>query len=272
MLLKVLFIAAIAAAGLASAVRLFEARFAFFPSKGETTTPADEGVPFTSTAVRTADGEQLRAWALPHPSPRAQILYFHGNGGNLSIWAPILAGIHRQGFSVNVIDYRGYGASTGRPTERGLYRDADAAVDWIWSERHTDAPLIYWGRSLGATIAAYAASKRPPDGLILEAGFSNARSLLRSSPPLRFLALFSSYRFPTADFVQRTRVPVLIMHGDADRVIPFESGVELFAHIREPKQFVAIRGGDHNDLTPASPEAYWDAVRKFVASVESKAS
>jgi fermentation-respiration switch protein FrsA (DUF1100 family) len=260
-------VAVLGAIGLAAGVRLFEPKFAFFPSTGETLTPLDFGVPYETSVITTADGERLRAWLLPHAAPRAVILYFHGNGGNLSMWAPILAGIYERGYTVRAIDYRGYGASTGRPSERGLYQDVDATVEWAARDTAGTAPIVYWGRSLGVTMAAYASTVRPPDGLILESGFSSARALLRSSPPLRFLALFSTYRFPTSDFLSRGRAPVLVMHGDADRVIPFAAGKALFETIAAPKQFVAIPNGDHNDAVPADPDTYWAAVLGFTSSL-----
>jgi fermentation-respiration switch protein FrsA (DUF1100 family) len=108
---------------------------------------------------------------------------------------------------------------------------------------------------------------RKPDGLILEAGFTDARSLLRSSPPLALLALFSTYRFPAAEFVQRAATPALVMHGDRDQVVPFEVGRALYERIGGPKRFFAVAGGDHNDPEPADPRAYWDAVAQFVATL-----
>lgn len=265
-MIKIVVIALAAIAALAIIVRAIESRFAFFPSRGETTTPEDFGIGFERITLTASGGVTLRGWSMPHASPRAGILYFHGNGGNLSVWAPILAGIHRRGYAIHAFDYRGYGESTGRPSEQGLYRDVDAALGWAW-ERAGEAPLVYWGRSLGTTMAAYAASKRAPAGLILESGFVDARSLLRASPPMALLSLFASYRFPTARWLDEVRVPVLVMHGDRDRVIPFANGQALFERIAAPKQFVAIRGADHNDAAPPDPKAYWDAIDAFVASL-----
>jgi hypothetical protein len=263
--IKIILVALAAIALLAVMVRAIESRFAFFPSPGETTTPDEFGIAYQRVSLTAAGGVTLRGWSMPHPSPRARILYFHGNGGNLSVWAPILAGIHRRGYTLHAFDYRGYGASTGRPSERGLYRDVDAAVEWPWPG--PSAPLVYWGRSLGATMAAYAAAKRPPHGLILESGFTDARSLLRGSPPMAFLSLFSSYRFPTAGWLENVRCPVLVLHGDDDRVIPFAAGRALFDRIAGPKQFVVIRGGDHNDVAPPDAGAYWSAIDAFIASL-----
>jgi fermentation-respiration switch protein FrsA (DUF1100 family) len=264
---KILLAALIVIAVLAVAVRALESRLAFFPSVGESVTPEDFGVPYEKASLAAADGVSLRGWSMPHPSPRALIVYFHGNGGNLSVWAPILVGINRQGYAVRAFDYRGYGASTGRPSERGLYRDVDAAVEWAWRAGGRGVPVVYWGRSLGTTMAAYAATRRSPDGLILEAGFPDMRALLGASSPLAILSLFSSYRFPTAGWLNGVRSPVLVMHGDNDHVIPFAAGRALFDRITGPKQFVAIPGGDHNDAAPPDPKAYWAAINAFIASL-----
>lgn len=253
--------------GLAGLVRVIEPSFAFFPSAGEDTTPAELGASFESIMIPTADGERLRAWRLPAEAPRAHIIYFHGNGGNLSVWAPILVNVARRGYSVLAVDYRGYGLSSGRPTERGLYRDVDAVVDRAWREADGRTPIVYWGRSLGTAMAAYAATIKPPAGIILESGFPDARTLARISPVLAFLALFSTLRFPTADFMQRVPSPRLVLHGDADSVIPFAQGRALFDRLAEPKQFVTIRGGDHNDISPPDPSAYWSAVDNFISSL-----
>ena len=208
------------AALLAVLVRFLEPRLAFFPSAGETTTPRDLGIAYEALAIETTDGERLFTWLLLHPKPSALVIYFHGNGANLSTWTPILAGIARQGYSVLAFDYRGYGLSSGRPTEKGLYRDVDAIVEYVWTRMKPSTPVIYWGRSLGVSMAAYAATQHAPARLILESGFPDARSLFRAPSPMALLALFSTYRFPAARFLRGSEVPVLVMHGDADTVIP----------------------------------------------------
>src|SRR5437899_14112 len=147
--MRAVIILVISAVGLLMFVRWLEPRFAFFPSKGETTTPAQFGVDFTPAQVSTQDGERLRAWLLRATDPRALIVYFHGNGGNLSVWAPIVSDLARHGYDVLAFDYRGYGLSTGTPTEKGIYRDADAVVEHASTLRHEPRPIVYWGRSLG---------------------------------------------------------------------------------------------------------------------------
>lgn len=249
-------------------VRWIEPRLAFFPFAGESDTPRDFGVPFEAITVDTHDGERLRAWIMRAPDARARVVYFHGNGGNLSNWAPTLASIVRRGYSVFAFDYRGYGVSTGRPTERGLYRDVDAVVARAWSDdRDGGAPLVYWGRSLGCSMAGYAATVRAPAGVIVEAGFTDARAAVRGSPPLALLSFLASYRFPAGEFLNRANVPVLQLHGDRDSVIPYELGRELHDRLTVPKQFVTIPGGDHNDTVPADAAAYWGAIDGFAASL-----
>lgn len=246
-------------------VRWVEPRVAFFPFPGETTTPREFGVSYEPLTIETADGERLRAWMMRASGSRGLIVYFHGNGGNLSNWAPILAGIVGRGYSLLAVDYRGYGVSTGRPSERGLYRDVDAVITVAQRERQPGVPLIYWGRSLGASMAAYAASTSPPDGVILEAGFPDARAAMRGSGVMSVLALASSYEFPAARFMQAVRVPALVIHGDRDSVIPFALGRELYEGLSGPKAFVVVRGGDHNDATPADAD-YWPAVDRFITA------
>jgi uncharacterized protein len=247
-------------------VRWLEPRFAFFPSAGETTTPAEFGVAFEPETIATADGERVRVWRMKAAKPRAIVVYFHGNGGNLSAWAPILSDIVRHGYDVIAFDYRGYGVSTGRPSERGLRRDADAIVEYAARSHEPSRPLVYWGRSLGTAIAAYASTRRRPDRLILEAGFPDAAALVRSSPPLAVLSLFSSYRFPTAEHANAGGAPILVMHGTADTVVPFARGRALYDRLTGAKRFVEIAGGDHNDARPADERTYWRSIDTFIAS------
>jgi fermentation-respiration switch protein FrsA (DUF1100 family) len=127
-------------------------------------------------------------------------------------------------------------------------------------------PTIYWGRSLGGVMAAFAASRRPPDGLVLEASFPDARSAVAGSP-LWVLTFLSSYRLSAAAWLESVRCPTLVLHGTADSVIGFPLGRRLFEAVKGPKRFVAIEGGDHNDATPIAPDVYWGAVDAFVASL-----
>ncbi|MGH9202397.1 MAG: alpha/beta hydrolase [Vicinamibacterales bacterium] len=263
-----LVLAAIGLAVVAGLVRLVEPRLAFFPLPGGNETPAQYGIPYTPLTISTVDGERIHVWHLPRADAQAQVVYFHGNGGNLSLWSDVLVGLWRQRFDVIAFDYRGYGLSTGRPSEDGLYRDVDATTGVVGDRlRRPDLSLLYWGRSLGATMAAYAAAAQAPDGVVLEAGYPSARAVLETNPVMWLLSWLSSYQFPTARWMASVQVPTLVLHGDADSVIPYRLGQRLYEAIPGPKRFVTIAGGDHNDVEPRAGNAYWVAVAEFVRSL-----
>jgi uncharacterized protein len=248
-----------------------EPRLTFFPSVGETETPATLGLQYRPLSIRTADGETIAAWWIPNEAARADVVYFHGNGGNLSLWLPILAGVQASGLNVLAFDYRGYGRSTGSPTEKGLYRDADAVLAELALLRQeadrgdVRRPIIYWGRSLGGPVAAYATTVTRPDGLILESTFAEKRAVLGRQVLLRTLNLLASFHFETARMLRDFKGPTLVMHGDSDSVVPYAAGRALFEQVHEPKRFVTLRGADHNDLHPATSREYWEAVKDLVA-------
>jgi uncharacterized protein len=257
----------VALAALKLLVWWLEPRMAFFPIRGVQQTPAEYKLDFEDLTIQTADGEALHAWWLPAPEPRAQVIFWHGNGGNLALWLDVIAGLRRQEFSVLAVDYRGFGASTGRPSEQGLYLDADAAVR-VFEERLRQAgvPVIHWGRSIGTAVAAYTAASTPPDALVLESPFPDVVAIIGGNPVMRFLHLFSSYRFPVSEFLERYDGPLLVIHGDADRIIPFRAGRRVYEEARgDRKTFVPIPSADHNDLHLVNRVQYWQAIDAFVA-------
>ena len=246
-----------------------EPRMAFFPLRGVQQTPENVGLPYTDVSIRTTDGETLHGWWLEHPEPRAQVIFWHGNGGNLSLWLEVIAGIRRRGFSVLAVDYRGYGASTGRPSERGIYRDAEAtAGEFARRFRRGSAPVIYWGRSIGCPVAASSISTARPDALVLESPMPHVRAVLRTNPIMWALSFLSSYRFPTSRFLQGYDGPLLVIHGEVDSIVPLSAGQQVFENARTSrKTFVSIPGADHNDLHVVNSAAYWRAIDEFVAGV-----
>ena len=251
--------------GLWALVAWLQPRMAFFPWRGIQQTPESAGIPYTDLKITTADGVTLHGWWIEHPSPRGLVVYWHGNGGNLSLWMDVLLDIHRRGFSVVAVDYRGYGASDGSPSEKGLYRDAEAVSDYVARNRaRPGLRTIYWGRSLGCAVASYAAAKSPPAALILESPFPNVRALFVGNPVMLGLSVFSTYRFATASHLQDYRGPLLVIHGDADSIIPFSAGRKVYDRAPGgPKTFAVLRGADHNDVHGSHPD-YWPAVDRFL--------
>lgn len=250
------------------AVSGLEPAMVFFPSRGEDDTPARLGIRYEALRLRTSDGVEIAAWQLEPESPRADIVYFHGNGGNLSLWLPVYATLHSFGYRVLAIDYRGYGLSGGTPSEEGLYRDAEAAVRHAVRTRGDAArPLVYWGRSLGGPVAAAAARVAAPHGLVLESTFPDKASVVRAMPLLRLLNVLARYRFSTVDALRGFDRPVLVVHAERDSVIPFRLGRELFERLEAPKRFVTLVEGDHNDLFDARHMTYWRPVQAFIEAL-----
>ena len=246
-------------------VRWLQPKMAFFPWAGVQRTPAAAGIPFRDVEITTSDGIRLHGWWMEHAAPRAAVIYWHGNGGNLSLWLDVLADIHRRGFSVLAVDYRGYGASAGAPSERGIYLDAQAATAYYEQHlRRPDVRTLYWGRSLGCSVASHAATGTTPDAMILESPFPDVRSLFAGNVVMTTLGLFASYRFPTSEHLRGYSGPLLVLHGDADSIIPFRSGQQVYdsAHTSR-KTFVVLEGADHNDVHAGHP-AYWPAVDRFL--------
>lgn len=259
-------------------VTLAEPNLVFFPLRGESDTPSMLGIPYQPLQLETSDGERIAAWQLDPPQPIADVVYFHGNGGNLSVWLPVLATMHRMNLRVLAIDYRGYGLSSGTPSEDGLYRDAEAAVRSALAARipadgqerpppGAGRPLVYWGRSLGGPVAAAAARAAAPDGLILESSFADKAAVVRSSPLLRALNLLARYRFPTVEMLRDYRNPVLVLHARDDTVVPYALGVELYERLSPPRRFVPLANTDHNDLFPPDRDDYWRPILEFVAKL-----
>ena len=266
--LRLLVFLVVAMAAMKLLVWWLEPKMAFFPFKGVQETPTSLGVAFTELRIPTADGETLHAWWFEHASPRAQIVYWHGNGGNLSLWMPVLVDLHQRGFSVLAVDYRGYGDSTGKASEQGIYRDGEAATAYFRERlQKPKVPTIYWGRSLGCSVASYTATRTPPSGLVLESPFPDVAFLFTKNPVMRFLSVFSTYRFATSKHLEQYSGPLLVVHGDADSIIPFNAGKRVFDSApTKSKTFAVLPGADHNDVYASHPQ-YAAIIDRFVSTI-----
>jgi len=239
----------------------------YFPTRLGNTTPATWGIPYADARIATPDGETLGGWWCARPEPGAPVLLFlHGNAGNREDRLHNVAGLWRAGISVLIIDYRGYGDSTGRPEEDGLYRDGAAAFDWL-AERVGGRPIALFGRSLGGAVAARVALERPVARLVLESTFTSAREMARRMLPLPGIDKLVRSRFDTLAAVERLTVPLLVIHGEADEMIPFAMGQALHAAAGSAdKTLRAVPGGHHNDTYLVAGEAYWGWLRDFLGA------
>lgn len=213
------------------------------------------------------DGTRLHGWYFPSQQNSRTIIYFHGNGGNISNLDWLGESLARRGFGVLLFDYRGYGLSSGSTfDEEDLYLDGDAAWEFVVKEKKA-APetVVLYGQSLGTAIAADTASRNKAGALILESGFSSASSLAETALPWlpRFLHRLGRNRFESARKLESVRIPVLVSHGDPDEVIPTNEGRALFAAANEPKQLLIVPGAGHNVFGSAGT-AYLDQLDEFI--------
>ncbi|MCS6974128.1 MAG: alpha/beta hydrolase [Cyclobacteriaceae bacterium] len=229
-------------------IGFFQDRFIFQPVRLDSAYTFSFSSDFTEHFIPTADGEKVNALLFhPHDSTRGLLVYFHGNAGNLTRWGEIAGKLSAHGYHVLVIDYRGYGKSTGRPSEKGLYADAKAAIQW--ASQNIPIPLrVIYGRSLGTAVAANAARVYQPDLLILETPFDELKGAVRPSlkPFLKIVPL--KYSFPTAQYLAGLTCPVLIGHGTEDEIVSPESALRLKSVLKPTDVFILVEGGDHNNL------------------------
>ncbi len=210
--------------------------------------------------VPTSGGERIAAVYLPNPAATYTVLFSHGNAEDLGWVLPSLPPLRDLGFGVFAYDYRGYGLSQGRASEQHVYADIDAAYDYLTRElRVPAARIILYGRSLGAGAAVDLAARQSVGGLIVESPFLTAFRVMTRIP------LFPFDRFRNVDKIGRVRCPVLVMHGEADEIVPLWHGQQLFERAPGPKMFLAVPGAHHNDFLWVAGARYVTALRDFEA-------
>ncbi len=263
----ILVYAAIAYVTFAFVMFLLQSRLIYYPnmpSRAVTATPDQAGLIYERVEFAAKDGVRLDGWFLPAEMPRGVLLFFHGNAGNISHRLESLRIFRDLGLSTFIFDYRGYGRSEGKVSEQGTYRDAEAAWLYLTVERGVpEQSIVYFGRSLGASIAAHLAMTHVPKALILESAFTSAPDVAaRTYPflPVRWLARF---QYNTREYLKSVTAPVLIVHSPQDEIIRFEHGRALFASANEPKRFLEILGG-HNEGFLVSGKTYVDAIDAFL--------
>ena len=215
--------------------------------------------------LRARDGVQLHAWWLEAAGSRVATLYLHGNGGNLAYRPGHLQAMVAAGSSVLILDYRGYGRSSGRPTERGLYRDADAAYDYLIGDGYLSRQIVVHGESLGSAVAVDLAAHRPCGGVILECPFPSIAYMAGRLVPL--LGPLFVRGFDTRRKIAQVNAPILIIHGDDDRRVPHAAGCELFEAAREPKSFWTVEGARHLTIVEVGGVRYRERLQSFYESI-----
>jgi len=231
----------------------------YFPETVRTM-PAAAGLPQAEElTLDTADGETIIAWHVPPRGGSPVVIYFHGNGGSLRMRVDRFAGLVAHGIGLLAVSYRGYGGSTGSPTEAGLIEDARTA--YAFANQRYPERIVPWGESLGSGVAIALAAEKPVSRVILDAPFTSAVDIAAALywfMPVRFV-MRDTFRSDLR--IAQVKAPVLILHGDADAVVPIAYGERLYAMIPGEKQMVRFAGGEHVDL---DRHGALDAALKFL--------
>ena len=250
-------------------MEVLENRLIFFPDKRIEATPRDWGLAYEEISFKTQDGLSLHGWWIPGTGSPLTILWFHGNGGNISYR---LDNINRRhdllGANIFIFDYRGYGRSEGGASEEGTYKDGDAAIRYLHSREDIDpAKIVFLGESLGSAVAVEMATRHDCAALILEAPFLSIPEMAKVSFPFLPIGSLLQTRYDTLSKIGQVRVPLLIVHGEDDEIVPFRHGQRLFEAASEPKELYVIKQARHNDLYLIGGQAYLETLARFLGRI-----
>ncbi|MDH4046093.1 MAG: alpha/beta hydrolase [Gemmatimonadota bacterium] len=242
-----------------------------FPVRGDPTgAPADHGLAGRAVTIETPDGERLAAWYLPPPAvstPAPAVLWFHGNAEWVSGFAPLIRELRPAEAGLLIVDYRGYGSSTGRATVAGVSRDGLAAWDWLAAQPEIDAArLVVYGRSIGSGPALHVAAHRAVAGVIVESAFTSLRALAKRHYPI-FPSALAGSGFDNLAHIRRISAPILLIAGQHDRIVPLTMSRVLTAAAAGSAELWIIPGADHNSTYLMGGDEYGRRFRAFVSRV-----
>jgi fermentation-respiration switch protein FrsA (DUF1100 family) len=263
--LKWLLILAVAGyAGLLALMYAFQRSLMYFPDATRQA-PAAAGLPQAEEVTfQSGDGERLIAWHIPPRGDKPVVLYFQGNAGGLDLRAERFTWLTADGTGLVALCYRGYGGSSGRPTEDGLLRDAAAAYDFA-VKRYAARRIVLFGESLGSAVAVALAAERVVAGLILDAPFTSAADVGAAAYPFAPVRWLMRDQFHSDRRIARVSAPILVLHGERDSIVPIAFGERLFALANEPKRMVRFPQGGHVDLDGHGAAK---AAREFLAELK----
>jgi hypothetical protein len=224
----------------------FQARLVFFPGPAPSLRPSDLGLQAREHTLTTADGERLNAWFFPREAARGAVLVCHGNAGSIEHRLDHARAFLEMGWAVLLFDYRGYGASTGTPSEAGTYADAEAAYDLLLrDEGFVPDRIVLYGESLGVAVALELALRRACAGLIAESGFTSLPDMAAEVYPFLPARWLARIRYDNRAKIARLTAPLLLLHSPEDEIVPVAHAHALFAAAHEPKRLLLTSGG-HN--------------------------
>lgn len=229
--------------------------------------PAEVGLAkVAEVTLVTPDGERLVAWWSPPAAGKAVIIDYQGQGGAPSHRVHRIRPFVEDGFGILTLAYRGFGGSTGTPSEAALVADGKLAFDWVKARGIDPSRIVLFGESLGTGVAVQVAADRPVAGIILDSPYSSLTDVAQGRFPWIPVQWLMLDRFESARHIERVSSPILIYHGDSDTVVPYALGKKLYAAARSPKVLLTIPGGHHTVPFENGP---WKAIKPFLEQVAS---
>lgn len=268
MLFNFTIMAAIAYSVLVLMVFFSQASLIYYPETGRNivATPDDAGLAYEPVQISTTDGETLHGWFVPALAANGTVLFFHGNAGNISHRMEYLLMFYRLGYNTFIFDYRGYGQSSGSPSESGTYLDAQAAWRYLTEAKSIPpAHIVLFGESLGGAVAARLAMDEKPAALVLASVFTSIPDMAAKIYPFLPVRLLSRFEYNTIEYLQSVTCPVFIAHSPQDEIVPFAHGRALYQAAPEPKRFLELQGG-HNTGFIFMQEEWVKALGEFIGT------
>jgi len=246
-----------------------ESFFIYFPQSNFDFHPEEFRLQYKEAFFDTEDDELLHGWFFPGEKDSPVILHFHGNAGNISHRLDLVQSFLRKRFSVFLFDYRGFGKSSGRPSETGLYRDGIAAWAYL-VEKEKIAPerLVLHGHSIGAAVAIEVALQKKVRGLVIESAFTSTKDMAKTLALFALISPVVPAHYNNLEKIRRVPFPMLIIHGERDEIVPFSMGQKLFETATDHKSFYPVKDAGHNDVLIVGGEKYFEVFAEFARNAK----
>lgn len=250
--------------------RHFETKQIYYPEKNLVMTPSQLRLPYEEVTLVTKDRVKISGWFIPADKPLATMIFCHGNAGNNGDRVAGLMYFHKLGLNILIFDYRGFGKSEGKPSEKGTYLDALAAADYLKTRKDVDPEkIICYGESLGGAVAIDLATRIKPAGLIVVDTFTSVYAASKDIYPFLPIRWLIQIRYNSLSKIKKLHCPVLIGHSKEDDILPFHHGQELFKAANPPKEFMTLKGS-HEDALFVSDKKPLEQIRVFIRKAVEK--
>ena len=237
----------------------------FYPTKDFYSSPANDGIPHEEVYIKTSGGETLHGYFLPRGEKTNKVmLYLHGNAQNVSTWylAPVEIQKHVP-VNALLVDYRGYGKSTGKPTIEGVINDAVAMYDYLIQRGYKAENISLYGRSIGGAIALELANKVKVKSIVLQSTFTSLKDIAKEIYPVVPETLIKKNYWDSKELIKNIKCPALISHGDKDEIVSVRHSYKLYELANEPKKLIILKGATHNDISSYLNDEYFKTLREM---------